>query len=106
MKPLNLQKPIDISQIPKDLPGNSYKVIMQEINLRNELLYLENQSGMPDETVFVAAFSHSFYASYEGGKFIFENGSSNGYEQCLICSDNNGCTVIYAGKVEPNNCRL
>lgn len=99
MKPLNLQKPIDKSQIPTDLPGNSYKVITQEIDLGNELLFLQDQSGMPDETVFVSALSHSFYDSYQGGGFIFKNDSSNGYKQCLICSDRNGCTVIYAGKV-------
>lgn len=104
--PLNLQKPIEISQIPKDLPGDSYKVIIQEINLGNELLYLQNQSGMPDETIFVAAFSHSFHTSHEGDKFIFKSGSSNGYEQCLVCSDNTGCTLIYAGVVEHNNCKL
>ena len=106
MKPINLQKPIDISQIPTDLPGNSYAVIIQEIKLKNELLYLEYQSGMPDETVFTAAFSHTFFASHEGGLFVFERGSSNGYKQCLVCSDNNGCTVIYAGDVESNNCKL
>jgi hypothetical protein len=59
---------------------------------------------MPDETVFVAAFSHTFCSSYEGEQFIFEKDRFNGYEQCLICTDNNGCTVIYAGKIERNSC--
>lgn len=67
--PLNLKYPIDLNQIPKALPGNAYYIINKEVTLGNQLLFLQNQSGLPDETVYVAEFLYSFQGKYAPAKF-------------------------------------
>ena len=106
MKPSGLHSPIEISQIPKDLPDNSYEIIIREINSGNKLLFLQNQSGTPSETVFIADFLLPFLNEHEEAEFHYEKGSANGFESCLVCSGNDGCTLIYAGRINLNNCRL
>lgn len=97
--PLNLKYPIDLNQIPRKLPGNAYYFINEELILGNQLLSLENQSGMPDETVYVAEFLYSFRGKHTPVKFKLEYYSVNTHDGCLVCTDNEGCVVIYAGKV-------
>ena len=96
--PLNLKFPIDLTQIPKELPENAYYIINQELKLGNQLIYLQNQSGMPDETIYVAEFLYPFRGKYSSVKFKLEYCNVTTHNDCLECIDEEGCVVFYAGK--------
>ncbi|GHU54028.1 hypothetical protein FACS1894132_07920 [Clostridia bacterium] len=93
-EPINLKSPILIKDIPKELPGNAFNIIVEELEKGNVLSALYDQNSMPDETLYFARFKYPFM-----GKFLKKCKLSGNNEIYYTCLDKqNGCTVLYAGE--------